>query len=92
MQTRGIVETSGLTRGVRKIGDAVEFKGSCSGIPREQAHLINQNLPENRQTSGFLSLAFYSAPSLRTVDSSEREGGPLKIAVASTMGCAASEH
>ena len=42
------------------------FKGSCTGIPREQAHLRRSNPPDKKWTS--LSLAFYSAPNLRNVD------------------------
>ena len=52
-----------------KIGDFIKFKGFSCGIPREQAILRKSKPPENRQKSGlFLSLAFYNAPSLDTVE------------------------
>ena len=62
MQTKGIVNTRGFTFFV-KIGNDIQFKGSQTGAPREQAHLRNQK--KNRKSPGkwtSLNLAFYNAP------------------------------
>ena len=70
MHTRGIVKTSGFTRGVCiKIGDfIIEFKDFSCGIPREQAILRKAKTPrKSPEKRIFLSLAFYNAPSLHTV-------------------------
>ena len=55
-----------------KIGDFIKFKGSSCGIPREQATLRKSKTPRKPPEKWtFLSLAFYNAPSLHTVDYSE---------------------
>ena len=52
-----------------KIGDFVKFKGFLSGIPREQAILRKSKAPRKSPEKWiFLSLAFYNAPSLHTVN------------------------
>ena len=70
MHTRGLVKTSGFTRGVCvKIGDFIKFKGFSCGIPREQAILRKSKAPrKSPEKWTFLSLAFYNAPSLDTVE------------------------
>ena len=64
----GIVKTSGFL-------DFSPVKGSCTGIPTEQAHLRKSSKPP-RQTPEkwtILSLAFRDAPSLCTVDTVRAE-------------------
>ena len=70
VHTRCIVKTSGFTTGVCKNrGFFIKFKGFSCGIPREQAILRKSKTPRNStETWTFLSLAFYNAPSLHTVD------------------------
>ena len=52
-----------------KIGDFIKFKGFSCGIPREQAILRQSKTPRKSQEKWtFMSLAFYNAPSLHTVD------------------------
>ena len=46
-------------------------------MPIEQVLLRNQKLPENHQKGIFLSLAFYSAPSLHTADCCAFLGGSV---------------
>ena len=61
-----------------KIGDFTKFKGFSCGIPREQAILRKSKTPRKSPDKWtFLSLAFYNAPSLHTVD--RRRFGRKKI-------------
>ena len=54
-----------------KIRDFIKFKGFLVEIPREQAILRKSKTPrKSPEKWTFLSLAFYNAPSLRTVKSS----------------------
>ena len=54
---------------VVKIGDFIKFEGFSCGICREQAILRKSKTPRNSPEKWtFLSLAFYNAPSLHTVD------------------------
>ena len=71
VQTRGIVKTVVFTRGVfNKIGDFIKCTPWFSGgIPREQALLRkSKTLGKSPDKWIFLSLAFYNAPRLHTVD------------------------
>ena len=71
MYTRCIVKTSGLTRGVCvKIGDFIKFKGSLLEIIENKRSSENQKPPRKNRPEKwiFLSLAFYNAPSLHTVE------------------------
>ena len=68
MQTRGIVKTSGFTRGVVKIGDFIKFEGLLLEFLGEKALLKKSKKPrKSPEKRTFLSLAFYNAPSLHTV-------------------------
>ena len=84
MQTRGIAKTSGLTRATGKTGDLIEFKGFRSGIPREQAHLINLKRQKITRKVDFLSLAFYYSA---TVCMHSGHGSSLKIKSLWEMRC-----
>ena len=68
VHTRCIVKTSGFKRVFVKIGDFIKFRLSC-GIPREQVILRKSKAPRKLPEKWtFLSLAFYNAPSLDTVE------------------------
>ena len=70
VHTRCIVKTSRFTRGVCKNrGILLNFSRFSCGIPREQAILRKSKaLRESPEKRTFLSLAFYNAPSLHTVE------------------------
>ena len=52
-----------------KSGDFIKFKGFSCGIPGEQAILRKSKAPrKSPEKWTFLSLAFFNAPSLRTVN------------------------
>ena len=54
-----------------KIGDFMKLKGFSCGIPREQAILKKSTTSrKSPEKWSFLSLAFYNAPSLHTVEES----------------------
>ena len=52
-----------------KIGDFIQFKGFSCGISAEQVLLRKSKTPgKSPEKWAFLSLAFYNAPSLHTVN------------------------
>ena len=51
---------------VVKVGDFLKFKGSCTGISRDQA--LQKNQKKSPKQCTFLSLTFSNAPSLDAVD------------------------
>ena len=65
VHTSCIVKTSGFTRGVSKIRGFIKFKGSLVEVLEMRKSKNPEKSPEK---SAFLSLAFYNAPSLDTVD------------------------
>ena len=69
VHTRGIVKTRGFTRGVCKNQGFYYFERFSCGIPREQAILRKPKTPrKSPEQWTFLSLTFYNAPSLDTVN------------------------
>ena len=69
VQTGGIVKTSGFTRGVCKNRGFIKFKGFLVEF-LESGALLRKSKPPRKLPEKwiFLSLAFYNAPSLHTVD------------------------
>ena len=67
------------------IGDFIELKGFSCGIPREQA-LLRKSKPPRKSPAKwtFLSLTFYNAPSLHTVEIINSEN---KNYVCNLFGC-----
>ena len=62
-----------------KIGDFIKFKGFSCGIPREQAILRKSKTPRRSPEKWtFLSLAFYNAPSLHTVEKRVSQTGHFR--------------
>ena len=69
VHTRCIVRHVDLQGVFVKIGDSIKFKTFSCGIPREQAILRKSKTPrKSPEKLTFLSLAFYNAPSLDSVE------------------------